>query len=140
MGFTPVITQPAQRQTVASPTSRTCDYLRRRGYRVAIVEKWNAHTKTRHDLFGWMDVLAFKGSMIYGIQATTFSNRSSRIKKVLANDHALAWVQAEHRGAVVFGWKKRGRHWSGHQVHLTATDFKESDNVQNRQHSIGFQL
>lgn len=116
---------------MASPTSRTCDYLRRRGYRVGIVEKWNHHAKKRQDLFGWMDVLAFKGDMTYGIQVTTMGHRAERIKKVLLNDDALAWVQAGMRGVVVFGWKKRGKRWSTNQVHLTIDDFEGVRNVEN---------
>ena len=43
-------------------------YLRGLGYEVAVVEKWNAHTRTRHDLYGFADLLAMRGIELLAVQ------------------------------------------------------------------------
>lgn len=67
-----------------SPTSRSLKQLRADGYVAEVVERWNQYSKTRHDLFGIVDVLAMDGELL-AVQATTTGNLSSRIKKSLAS-------------------------------------------------------
>ena len=68
-----------------SPTQRTLKKLRDSGDYplVAIVERWNAFAKLRQDLFGIIDLLAVdsKGNTV-GIQVTSYSNISARVKKM----------------------------------------------------------
>lgn len=45
---------------MATTTKYTIPFLRKNGYFAEQVEKFNSYTKTRHDLFGFIDVLAFK--------------------------------------------------------------------------------
>ncbi len=90
-----------------SPTTRTLALLRKEGYTVAIAEKFNYFIKIRQDLFGWIDVVAIhpdkKGVM--GVQTTSGSNLSARIKKAQALDSYRVWLKAGN--AVEFhGWRK----------------------------------
>ena len=68
-----------------SPTQRTLKKLRDSGDYplVSIVERWNAFAKIRQDLFGIIDLLAIdsKGNTV-GIQVTSYSNISARVKKM----------------------------------------------------------
>ena len=72
-----------------SPTQRTLKKLRDSGDYplVAIVERWNAFAKIRQDLFGIIDLLAIdsKGNTV-GIQVTSYSNISARVKKMEDSD------------------------------------------------------
>ena len=65
-----------------SPTQRTLRHLRRAGYPlVQVVERWNPYAKVRLDLFGIIDVVAV-GADIVGVQATSGSNVSARVRKL----------------------------------------------------------
>ena len=43
-----------------SPTARSLAHLRKTCQLVQVVERWNSFTKTRHDLFGIIDILAIR--------------------------------------------------------------------------------
>ena len=65
-----------------SPTQRSKQYLEKLGYRVAIVEKWNAFAKRRIDLFQCIDLLAIRPGMpVLGVQCTSHSNLANRVAK-----------------------------------------------------------
>jgi hypothetical protein len=94
---------------VSSPTSRTLSLLKKGGYTVAIVERWNQYSRTRHDLYGFADILAMKGTELLAVQATSGSNVSARITKILAEPRALEWVRpGSQRFLSVIGWSKKG--------------------------------
>jgi hypothetical protein len=59
--------------------------LRREGYLAAVAEKWNPHSRSRADLFGFADVLAVRaGAPVLAVQATSASNHSARVRKAQA--------------------------------------------------------
>lgn len=91
---------------MASPTSRTLKYYRDRGYEVDIVERYIYHAKRRKDLFGWIDILAVHPSGdIIGVQTTSSSNVSARVKKAKGKRELLSCLRAGMR-LVVQGWRK----------------------------------
>ena len=114
-----------------TPTARTMAYLRGLGYEVAVVEKWNAYTRTRHDLYGFADLLAMRGIELLAVQATSTGNVSARVKNILAEPRALKWVEpGSQRFLTVIGWAKRGprgkrKVWSMKQVVVDAGMFPE---------------
>ena len=66
---------------MSSPTSRTLQVLRREGYLAAVAEKWNPHSRTRADLFGFADVLAVRaGAPVLAVQATSAGNHAARVR------------------------------------------------------------
>ena len=94
------------------PTQRTLAYCRKRGWRVAVVEKWIPQTKRRIDLFGFGDLLALDGqpgSLL--IQACAGGGApAKRVAKILDADHCEAacdWLAAGNR-LEVWGWRKAG--------------------------------
>lgn len=114
-----------------TPTARTMAHLRGLGYEVAVVERWNSYTRTRHDLYGFADLLAMRGRELLAVQATSTGNVSARVKKILAEPRAKLWVEpGSQRFIVVVGWAKRGargkrKTWQVKEVPVDAGMFKE---------------
>lgn len=94
------------------PTQRTVAYLRKNGWTVGIVERWNSHAKIRQDLFGFVDLIAYApDGGILAIQATSTPNMSARVKKILAEPlrgRARGWLEAGGR-LEVWGFGLRGK-------------------------------
>lgn len=92
---------------MSSPTQRTLAELKKRGYPlVQVVERWNSFARVRQDLFGIIDVVAVtnEGDTI-GIQATSRSNMSARIKKIAEHESTPKLRQAGW-WLWVWGWDK----------------------------------
>lgn len=104
-----------------SPTKRTLKLLRESGWIADVTERWVSFGKppkgkdrppgpsgVRKDLFGFGDVEAFKADSpgVLIVQATSTSNLSSRISKLLANDNARVWVGQPGRMLAVVGWRR----------------------------------
>ena len=93
---------------VSSPTQRSLKWFRDLGIPVAIVEKWNPHSKTRIDLFGCFDLLALCDGHMLGVQVGVTGDQSKKIRKIIAAPHFPAWLAAGGR-AIVHGWSKKGK-------------------------------
>lgn len=108
-----------------SPTTRSLKLLRERGYLTAIVEKWvqnrgpggePAKGGIRIDLYGYIDLLAIRGEVTLGVQTTSGSGVSARIKKILEHENLTPWLDGGTRTLEVHGWRKlvkkvNGRTW-----------------------------
>lgn len=88
-----------------SPTERTLAELRKRGYMVAITEKWNPFAKIRQDLFGIVDVLAVREGETLAVQCTSGDNVSKRVDKI-AESEAVPMLRKAGWRIVVHGWRK----------------------------------
>jgi hypothetical protein len=115
---------------MSSPTSRTLNWLRKVGYTVGVVEKFNSFTKQRIDLFGFIDIVAIDGLYegCLGVQATSGSNAASRRTKIISLDTARRWLAAKNRIWVV-GWSKKGakgkrKLWTPSVSVVTLEDFE----------------
>lgn len=94
-----------------SPTQLTLRHLRDQGYTAQVVEVWNPHSRTRHDLFGFVDVLAVRGAETLAVQATSATNVSARVTKI--GDSPLIGAVREAGWSVrVWGWKKVKGRWT----------------------------
>lgn len=91
-----------------TPTTRSLRLLRKQGWMVGVVEKWNPHVKIRQDLFGFADLLAVDavGKQFVLVQTTSAANFSSRMKKVRESEDAATWLSAGGKIAV-HGWQKK---------------------------------
>lgn len=90
---------------------------------VAITERWNPWSRTRQDLFSFIDVLAVKDNEVIGVQTTSGTNVSTRIAKIRMLPEAMLWLSSPTRRIVVHGWAKRGprgkaKHWACRQVEV----------------------
>lgn len=91
-----------------SPTQRSLAKLRKEGWFVAITERWNPWSKTRQDLFGFIDLLAIRGDETLAVQTTSGTNVSARLEKIRGIQAASLWLESPSRKIVVHGWRKVG--------------------------------
>lgn len=72
---------------MATPSAKTLGHLRKEGWTASSVENFNHFAGPmgrRFDLFGFIDVIAIKPQCgVFGVQATSASNVSARIRKCL---------------------------------------------------------
>lgn len=89
------------------PTQRSLALLRKRGYTVYITEYWQAYAKIRKDLYGWIDIMAINPETqeTLGVQTTTGTNLSARIKKAEGLDAYHEWLKCGNV-AEFHGWRK----------------------------------
>lgn len=94
---------------MGSPTSLTINYLRSQGINCGVVERWIPQAKRRIDLLGFIDIVALDKRVI-GIQATSFSNMSSRINKIVGEQFKEATDWLNCGGEIqVWTWLRRKR-------------------------------
>lgn len=91
-----------------SPTQRTLADCRKKGLTAAVVERYSAFDRRRHDLFGFIDVLAVGDGVTYAIQTTSGSNFSARRKKIVEHENYEA-VKAAGWVILVHGWRKNSK-------------------------------
>jgi len=93
-----------------TPTSRTLKLLRDEKKVVNIVEYWNSFTRQRKDLFGFIDIIALdlETKKTWGVQCTSTSNMSARVKKICTEctEYSLAWLKSGNHIEVI-GWAKK---------------------------------
>ena len=94
---------------MSSPTELTIKTLKKEGYTVGIVEKYNSFIKIRQDLYGCIDILACRAGEkdILAVQCTTVSNQSSRMAKAMQEPRLAVWLGSGGRFEV-WGWAKKG--------------------------------
>jgi hypothetical protein len=94
------------------PTQRSLKALRDAGWRCAVVEKWNPAIKRRHDLFGFIDILAIRESKTLAVQTTSTSNTAARYRKIKGEcADEFESVRAAGWTVHVHGWSKRKGRW-----------------------------
>jgi hypothetical protein len=96
---------------MSSPTVRSRKHLEAQGYSVATVEHYNAFTRRRHDLYGFIDLIAGKDGETLAVQTTSASNVSARVRKIAGHPNLDAVRVAHGWRIVVHGWRKSGRLW-----------------------------
>jgi hypothetical protein len=94
----------AKKQT----TKRSLDLLRKQGWTVEVVERWNPFARVLNDLFGFIDIVAMsEGGGFLAVQTTTKPMMKARLEKIAAEPRAKTWIRAGGR-IVVHGWWKGG--------------------------------
>jgi hypothetical protein len=109
---------------MSSPTSRSLDELRGRGWTAQVVERWNQYARVRVDLFGCIDLVAAapptalcacrptcpgarcRNAGVWGIQACAGASHAARRTKSLAEPRLRAWLEAGGRFAI-WSWAQR---------------------------------
>lgn len=92
---------------MSSPTQRTLKWLKDRGFRAAITERWNAYARVRVDLFGFIDLVALHENTtgVLAIQTTSGSNVAARITKIRGIPESELWLETGN-AIWVIGWRK----------------------------------
>jgi len=93
-----------------NPTTLSVRELRRLGYTCEVVERYNSFTKRKNDLFGFIDILAVKDKKVIGIQATSRSNISTRLNKIVESELYPLIKYGIH--VLVWGWYKDKNRWN----------------------------
>ena len=88
-----------------SPTARSIEELKGRGYTTWVVEHYNYFSKRRIDLYNCIDIIAIKKGKTLAVQTTSRSNINSRVKKIKANEYLDAMLSAGW-DIEVHGWGK----------------------------------
>lgn len=114
-----------------SPTQRSLKLMRERGFLCDVTEKWIPGANIRKDLYGFIDVLCvddmpkggkFDGVVpkyaIVGVQSTSYSNVSARVKKIMESPN-LPIVSGAGIMVVVHGWRKVKNRWVVKEVWIT---------------------
>jgi len=111
---------PLQAKThrMSSPTQRSLEHLRELGYVAEVVERWIPQARIRRDLFGVIDIVAVRAGETVGIQATSASNVSARVRKIAAAS-ALPVLRAAGWRLLVHGWGKRAGRWQLREVDVS---------------------
>lgn len=102
-----------------SPTQLTLRKWRKAGYLCAVVEKWNPHVQRRQDLFGFIDVLCVGNGETVGIQSTSDSHVSHRVRKIEDEPENVASLRDANWRVIVEGWKKVSNRWQCREVDVS---------------------
>lgn len=100
-----------------SPTQLSLKLMKERGYKCEITEKWNPFARIRQDLFGFIDVLCLGDGEVVGVQTTSYSNMSARVKKIREHENFIL-VQKSGIRIIVHGWAKRNNRWQVREVEV----------------------
>ena len=105
---------------MSSPTSRSLEVMRERGYFAEVVERWIPGANVRKDFAGFIDILCIhreRGDIV-GVQATSGSNVAARVDKIINHEN----VGAVRKGGIrilVHGWAKRKGRWQLREVDVS---------------------
>lgn len=91
---------------MSSLNQRTVALFTERGYKCEVCESYNAFTKRKKDLFGIFDVVAVGNEETVGIQITSKSNMSARMRKIQESEYLPEILRSGWR-VVVIGWFKK---------------------------------
>ncbi len=114
-----------------SPMQRTLKWLRDEGMKYDVAESFNSFSKRRKDLFGIIDVVAFKNvparygisqakRIIVGIQVCG-KDWQPHIRKIKASPHGLNWVMAGELWLI--GWRELKSGWESRIHKFERGDF-----------------
>lgn len=103
--------------------SKTKAFFEMVGYHCTIVEYSSKHSNTKHDMFGFIDIYAFKaGHPDIAIQSTTMQNVSHHVKKIAMLPIAETWLKAGKQIRIV-GWEKISGKWQYQVRIMNQSDF-----------------
>lgn len=102
-----------------SPTQLTLRKWRDAGYMAQVVEHWIPQARRRRDLFGFVDVVAVGFGETVGIQCTSYSNVSSRVKKIEDMPTTVAELREANWRLIVEGWRKPKHRWVCREVEVS---------------------
>lgn len=108
-----------------TPDKLTQRFYSENNYHITKTESYNAFTQRRSDLLGFIDYIAFNGEEIIGVQTTSWSNHTARVKKILGKKSFLHWIECPTRKVVVQSWKKQKGRWVSREQELTKEDYDE---------------
>ncbi|GAG80350.1 unnamed protein product [marine sediment metagenome] len=111
-------------------STRTKEHLNKQGIKSGLVERYNAHTMQKNDLFGIIDIIAIYPTGICGIQACG-QDFAKHDRKILISDEAHDWLVVGGE-LELWGWRKlklkrggKAMRWTPKIKRYTVEDFKQ---------------
>ena len=98
-------------------STRTKEYLNKKGIKSGLVERFIYFTNKKIDLFGIIDIIAIYPSGICGIQACG-EDFAEHDRKILASVEAHNWLVAGGE-LELWGWRKIKLHRGGKAIRWT---------------------
>lgn len=98
-----------------SPSALTAEHYTNLGGIIGTVERFIPGRNIRVDLFGFIDQICLLDGETIAIQATSWTNVSSRVKKI-AECECLDAVRKANWKILVFGWKHLGGTEYAHKI------------------------
>lgn len=80
------------------------------GYLCELVEKYNAFSRHKNDLFGFLDWIAIKRDEVLGVQVTSLAHMSDRRKKIADHENVNTVREAGIR-IELWGFYKENNRW-----------------------------
>jgi hypothetical protein len=105
--------------TAVNHNQRAMKELRERGYIAQVVERWDAFSRRRHDLFGIIDILAIGKGQTIAIQVTSRDNMASRRHKMQAAPELREMIDAGW-SVELWGYDKPNQRWRVKAENVTA--------------------
>jgi len=96
--------------TVVNHNARVLKSLRDQGYFAEVTERWDSFSRRKHDLFGFIDILAVGHGETLAIQVTSRDNMSSRRTKMRASP-ILATMRSAGWHVQLWGYDKPTHLW-----------------------------
>ena len=84
--------------------------LREQGYFVEKTEHWNAFSRTKSDLFGFVDCIALRRDEVLAVQVTSAANRAARRNKIGSHDN-VGRVREAGIAIHLHSWRKVDGRW-----------------------------
>ncbi len=103
---------------MSSPTQRSLKLMRDNGYYAEVVERYSSFTRKRNDFAGFIDILCLGDGEVVGVQTTSYSNMSARIKKIREHENLNVVLTSGIR-ILVHGWHKVGNRWQVKELEIT---------------------
>src|SRR6267378_421208 len=102
-----------------SPTARSLEWLRERGWSARVVERRNPFTHKLSDVFG-ADIVAIHRAqkVTLWVQATSGANHNARVKKCMENPEVADVLAVDHQFEI-WSWAKKGGSWRIRREALT---------------------
>lgn len=90
--------------------SKSRQWLKDEGWHVETVEHYNSFTKRKHDLFGFIDLLAIRAGEVLGVQVTSKGHRSDHVRKISEHEN-VGKVREAGIGIHLHLWDKKDGRW-----------------------------
>lgn len=103
---------------MSSPTQRSLAALRADGWLAEVVEKWIPGANIRKDLFGFIDIVAIRDTETVGVQTTSASNLSARVKK-MGESPLIGAIRKAGWKLEAHGWRKVKGRWACKKVDVS---------------------
>ena len=103
-----------KKRKVGNTAAKTMGWLRKKGYTVAKVERWNPFVGIRQDLFGFIDLIGIHPDRVgvLGVQTTAtsfFDGHKEKLNEKKILPKVRTWLKGNNR-VWLFGWAK---YWKG---------------------------